>query len=71
MYSELTSDHPADLCCCQVLNYYSGRISMIILNGESKGENNCTEAIDTAGINKRSGEAGMIMGRKALQQPFG
>lgn len=48
-----------------------GTISMIILNGESKGESNCTEAINTAGINKRSGGAGMIMGRKALQQSFG
>ena len=71
MYSKLTSDHPIDLCRYQVLNCYSGRISMINSGGESKGESDLAEAIKTAVINKRAGGAGMIMGRKAFQRPFG
>ena len=70
MYTQLTSDHPIDLCRYQVLNCYSGRISMINSGGESKGESDLAEAIKTAIINKRAGGAGMIMGRKAFQRPF-
>jgi class I fructose-bisphosphate aldolase len=71
MYTKLASDHPIDLCRYQVLNCYSGRIGMINSGGESKGESDLTEAIKTAVINKRAGGAGMIMGRKAFQRPFG
>lgn len=71
MYTKLASDHPIDLCRYQVLNCYSGRISMINSGGESKGESDLAEAIKTAVINKRAGGAGMIMGRKAFQRPFG
>jgi class I fructose-bisphosphate aldolase len=70
MYTKLASDHPIDLCRYQVLNCYSGRISMINSGGESKGESDLAEAIKTAVINKRAGGAGMIMGRKAFQRPF-
>lgn len=70
MYDKLCSDHPIDLCRYQVLNCYSGRISMINSGGESKGTSDLTEAVRTAVINKRAGGAGMIMGRKAFQRPF-
>lgn len=70
MYTKLASDHPIDLCRYQVMNCYSGRISMINSGGESKGETDLAEAIKTAVINKRAGGAGMIMGRKAFQRPF-
>jgi class I fructose-bisphosphate aldolase len=71
MYTKLASYHPIDLCRYQVLNCYSGRISMINSGGESKGESDLAEAIKTAVINKRAGGAGMIMGRKSFQRPFG
>ncbi|MDI1304755.1 MAG: class I fructose-bisphosphate aldolase [bacterium] len=70
MYTKLASDHPIDLCRYQVMNCYSGRISMINSGGESKGATDLAEAIKTAVINKRAGGAGMIMGRKAFQRPF-
>ncbi|MFV8337499.1 class I fructose-bisphosphate aldolase [Flavobacterium sp. RSP29] len=71
MYSKLASNHPIDLCRYQVMNCFSGRISMINSGGESKGKTDLVEAIKTAVINKRAGGAGMIMGRKAFQRPFG
>lgn len=71
MYTKLASEHPIDLCRYQVINCFSGRIGMINSGGESKGETDLSEAIKTAVINKRAGGAGMIMGRKAFQRPFG
>lgn len=70
MYDKLCSNHPIDLCRYQVLNCYSGRISMINSGGESKGDSDLAEAVKTAVINKRAGGAGVIMGRKAFQRPF-
>lgn len=70
MYAKLASDHPIDLCRYQVMNCYSGRISLINSGGESKGETDLAEAVKTAIINKRAGGAGIIMGRKAFQRPF-
>jgi class I fructose-bisphosphate aldolase len=70
VYSELSSDHPIDLCRYQVLNCYSGRISLINSGGASSGNNDLAEAVTTAVINKRAGGAGLILGRKAFQRPF-
>lgn len=70
MYTKLASDHPIDLCRYQVLNCYSGRISMINSGGESKGASDFKEAVQSAIINKRAGGSGIIMGRKAFQRPF-
>lgn len=70
MYTELSSDHPIDLCRYQVLNCYSGRIGLINSGGESKGASDKAEAITTAIINKRAGGQGLIMGRKAFQRPM-
>ncbi|HSZ34433.1 MAG TPA: class I fructose-bisphosphate aldolase [Puia sp.] len=70
MYTELSSDHPVDLCRYQVLNGYSGRIPLINSGGASEGEKDLKEAVRTAVINKRAGGSGMISGRKAFQRPF-
>jgi len=70
VYEKLTSDHPIDLCRYQVLNCYSGRIGLINSGGESKGESDLQDAVETAVINKRAGGMGLILGRKAFQRPF-
>lgn len=69
MYTELSSDHPIDLCRYQVANCYMGRIGLINSGGAS-GENDMAEAIATAVINKRAGGMGLISGRKAFQRPM-
>jgi class I fructose-bisphosphate aldolase len=70
VYSDLTTDHPIDLCRYQVLNCYSGRISLINSGGASAGTSDLADAVTTAVINKRAGGAGLILGRKAFQRPF-
>lgn len=69
MYTELSSDHPIDLCRYQVANCYMGRIGLINSGGAS-GSNDLVEAITTAVINKRAGGMGLISGRKAFQKPM-
>jgi class I fructose-bisphosphate aldolase len=69
IYSELTSDHPIDLCRYQVINCYMGRIGLINSGGAS-GKNDFGEAVTTAVINKRAGGMGLISGRKAFQRPM-
>lgn len=70
MYSELSSDHPIDLCRYQVANCYMGRVGLINSGGESKGASDLQEAVTTAVINKRAGGMGLISGRKAFQKPM-
>ncbi|MFN5459654.1 MAG: class I fructose-bisphosphate aldolase [Bacteroidota bacterium] len=69
VYSELTSEHPIDLCRYQVANCYMGRAGLINSGGESKGASDLAEAVATAVINKRAGGQGLISGRKAFQKP--
>jgi len=69
MYSELSSDHPIDLCRYQVANCYMGRAGLINSGGAS-GENDFGDAAVTAVINKRAGGQGLISGRKAFQRPM-
>ena len=69
VYSDLTSDHPIDLCRYQVLNCYSGRCGLINSGGAS-GKNDLADAVKTAVINKRAGGMGLISGRKAFQRPM-
>ncbi|MGB7416827.1 MAG: class I fructose-bisphosphate aldolase [Thermosynechococcaceae cyanobacterium] len=69
VYSELSSDHPIDLCRYQVLNCYAGRAGLIN-SGGSSGDNDFAEAVRTAVINKRAGGCGLISGRKTFQRPF-
>ena len=70
VYSELSSDHPIDLCRYQVANCYMGRFGLINSGGESKGATDLHEAVATAVINKRAGGIGLISGRKAFQKPM-
>jgi fructose-bisphosphate aldolase, class I len=70
VYSELSSEHPIDLCRYQVANCYMGRMGLINSGGESKGESDLAEAVTTAVINKRAGGQGLISGRKAFQKPM-
>ena len=69
VYSELTTDHPIDLCRYQVANNYMGRMGLINSGGAS-GANDLRDAIETAVINKRAGGMGLISGRKAFQKPL-
>jgi class I fructose-bisphosphate aldolase len=69
IYTELTSDHPIDLCRYQVANCYMGRAGLINSGGVS-GKNDSGEAVTTAVINKRAGGTGLISGRKAFQRPM-
>lgn len=70
IYTDLTSDHPIDLCRYQVANCYMGKIGLINSGGAS-GANDFAEATATAVINKRAGGQGLISGRKAFQRPMG
>src|SRR6202521_2256305 len=69
IYTELSSDHPIDLCRYQVINCYLGRIGLINSGGAS-GEHDLADAVTTAVINKRAGGMGLISGRKAFQRPM-
>ncbi len=70
IYSQLSSDHPIDLCRYQVANCYMGRIGLINSGGASSGDSDMAEAVRTAVINKRAGGMGLISGRKAFQRPM-
>src|SRR4051794_6116048 len=70
VYSELTTDHPIDLCRWQLVNCYNGRAPLINSGGASSGETDLSEAVRTAVINKRAGGTGLISGRKAFQRPM-
>ena len=69
IYTELTSDHPIDLCRYQVASCYMGRVGLINSGGAS-GKKDMEEAVMTAVINKRAGGMGLISGRKAFQRPM-
>lgn len=69
VYSDLSSDHPIDLCRYQVLNCYAGRAGLINSGGAS-GDNDFADAVRTAVINKRAGGCGLISGRKTFQKPM-
>src|ERR671922_140253 len=66
-YTQLTTEHPIDLCRYQVVNCYMGRAGLINSGGAS-GANDLAQAVRTAVINKRAGGIGLISGRKAFQK---
>lgn len=70
VYSDLTTDHPIDLCRYQVANCYMGRAGLINSGGASSGASDLAEAVTTAVVNKRAGGMGLISGRKAFQRPM-
>ena len=69
VYSQLTSEHPIDLCRYQLANCYMGRVGLINSGGASTGESDLRDSVRTAVINKRAGGMGLILGRKAFQRP--
>lgn len=69
VYTDLSSDHPIDLCRYQIANCYMGRMGLINSGGAS-GDNDMQQAVATAVINKRAGGMGLISGRKAFQKPM-
>jgi fructose-bisphosphate aldolase, class I len=69
MYTELSTEHPIDLCRYQVANCYMGKIGLINSGGAS-GSNDFSDAVTTAVINKRAAGMGLISGRKAFQRSF-
>jgi class I fructose-bisphosphate aldolase len=70
VYSDLSSDHPIDLCRYQVVNCYMGKAGLINSGGASSGASDYAEAVRTAVVNKRAGGTGLISGRKAFQRPM-
>lgn len=69
IYTQLTTDHPIDLCRYQVANCYMGRAGLINSGGAS-GAHDFADAAFTAVVNKRAGGTGLISGRKAFQRPM-
>lgn len=69
VYTDLTTDNPIDLVRYQVANCYMGKIGLINSGGPS-GNNDLSQAVLTAVINKRAGGMGLISGRKAFQKPL-
>lgn len=70
IYTELTTEHPIDLCRYQVANCYMGRAGLINSGGASSGASDMADAVKTAVVNKRAGGMGLISGRKAFQRPM-
>jgi class I fructose-bisphosphate aldolase len=68
-YTELTTEHPIDLCRYQVANGYMGRVGLVH-SGGPQGESDMKDAIISAVVNKRAGGMGLIIGRKAFQKPM-
>lgn len=69
VYEKLNSPHLIDMTRYQVLNCFAGKVPLINSGGPS-GENDLSQVIKTAVINKRAGGTGLITGRKAFQKPF-
>lgn len=67
VYSKLTTENPIDLVRYQLANCYMGRAGLIN-SGGAAGQNDLTESVRTAVINKRAGGMGLILGRKAFKK---
>ncbi|PHM75210.1 class I fructose-bisphosphate aldolase [Xenorhabdus kozodoii] len=67
VYSKLTTEHPIDLVRYQIANCYMGRAGLINSGGAS-GNNDLSDSVRTAVINKRAGGMGLILGRKAFKK---
>ncbi|OTA19706.1 fructose-bisphosphate aldolase [Xenorhabdus beddingii] len=67
VYSSLTTEHPIDLVRYQLANCYMGRAGLINSGGAS-GDNDLSDSVRTAVINKRAGGMGLILGRKAFKK---
>ncbi|CDL84234.1 class I fructose-bisphosphate aldolase [Xenorhabdus szentirmaii] len=67
VYSNLITEHPIDLVRYQLANCYMGRAGLINSGGAS-GDNDLSDSVRTAVINKRAGGMGLILGRKAFKK---
>ncbi len=67
VYDNLTTEHPIDLVRYQLANCYMGRAGLINSGGAS-GDNDLSDSVRTAVINKRAGGMGLILGRKAFKK---
>lgn len=67
VYTKLTTDNPIDLVRYQLANCYMGRAGLIN-SGGAAGQNDLSESVRTAVINKRAGGMGLILGRKAFKK---
>ncbi|MCE1699883.1 fructose-bisphosphate aldolase, partial [Enterobacter hormaechei] len=67
VYSDLTTEHPIDLVRYQLANCYMGRAGLINSGGAS-GNNDLSDSVRTAVINKRAGGMGLILGRKSFKK---
>ena len=67
VYTKLTTDNPIDLVRYQLANCYMGRAGLINSGGAS-GQNDLSDSVRTAVINKRAGGMGLILGRKAFKK---
>ncbi|MBC8954367.1 class I fructose-bisphosphate aldolase [Xenorhabdus sp. PB62.4] len=67
VYNNLTTEHPIDLVRYQLANCYMGRAGLINSGGAS-GDNDLSDSVRTAVINKRAGGMGLILGRKAFKK---
>jgi fructose-bisphosphate aldolase, class I len=70
VYSDLSTDHPIDLCRYQAANCYMGRIGLINSGGASAGATDLAEAVETAVINKRAGGHGLISGPQGVPETY-
>src|SRR5258705_1803654 len=69
IYSDLSSDHPIDLCRYQVANCYMGRAGLINSGGAS-GANDFEEAVVTAVLKTQAGWTALIFRRTTYQRPM-
>ncbi|TAH03591.1 MAG: hypothetical protein EAZ15_02605 [Sphingobacteriales bacterium] len=67
MCTQLSTNHPIDLCRYRVIICFSERIILIKSGRQAKGKTDLTNAIKIAIIIIRGGGSGLIMGRKAFQ----
>ena len=70
VYTELTSEHPIDLCRYQVANGDGGPRHPMNPSAEAHRRADLKDAVITAIVNKRAGGMGLISGRKAFQKPM-
>src|SRR5258705_13504820 len=69
IYTDLSSDHPIDLCRYQVANCYMGRADLINSGGAS-GANDFEEAVVTAVLKTQAGWTALIFRRTTYQRPM-
>ncbi len=68
IYTELTSEHPIDLCRYQVANCCLGRAGLINSGGPSGAQDFADAAFKA--VNKRAGGMRLISETKAFQRPM-